>query len=309
MNTLTARFAGLTLGLMCNSVIGIGVAQAASVSGLLPTMSPPILGLAPAPSGRDLVGGSLLSNFDLLINLDFSGSTLTPMEEAQVTAAYANAETLYETNILGYQVDDAILQGVTIDASVPLIDGPGGILGQAGPTFIYNPAFLPPASPIYTFSGIMQFDSADVSNLIANGSFVDVVLHEMAHVLGFGTLWTVNGLYVNGSGEYTGANALAKYREEFDPFATFVPVELDGGPGTANGHWDENWAGGPNELMTGFLDLPTTVSDTTLYAFRDLGYTTVDTLVAPVPLPPALLGLAAGLAALGGLRSRQRRTG
>lgn len=306
MKRIAPRVSALAIGLMSGSILGLGAAQAATVSGTIPTYTPPVLGLAGGSQGTNLIGGALLSNFDLTINLDFTGSTLSMAEEAQVVAAYDNAESFYETNILGYQVDDAILQGVTIDATVPFIDGPGGILGQAGPEFIYNPILLPPGSPVYTSSGIMQFDSADVSGLLLAGSFIDVVLHEMAHVLGFGTLWGFNGLYVDGTGEYYGANALAKYQDEFDPLAAFVPVELDGGPGTANGHWDETWAGGPNELMTGFLDAPTFFSDTSLYAFRDLGYDTVDTL-APVPLPPALLGLAAGIFALGGLRSRQRR--
>ena len=54
--------------------------------------------------------------------------------------------------------------------------------------------------------------SADVAALVANNTFYGVVLHEMAHILGIGTLWTfnnnVNGttynLYNAGSGQYTG---------------------------------------------------------------------------------------------------------
>ena len=37
---------------------------------------------------------------------------------------------------------------------------------------------------------IMQFDTADLATMEANGSLVDVITHEMGHVLGFGTIWT-----------------------------------------------------------------------------------------------------------------------
>lgn len=35
----------------------------------------------------------------------------------------------------------------------------------------------------------MFFDIADVSSLLQDDSFYHVVLHEMAHVFGFGTIW------------------------------------------------------------------------------------------------------------------------
>ena len=130
----------------------------------------------------------------------------------------------------------------------------------------------------------------------AVNSFYGVVLHEMAHVLGLGTLWTVNNnvndtsynLYTNGSGQYTGPNALAEWQREFlRPTDTFVPVELGGGAGTANGHWNEMDLGAGNtgivssltgmdfsqELMTGWASNTFFVSRTTLGALDDLGYT------------------------------------
>jgi hypothetical protein len=141
----------------------------------------------------------------------------------------------------------------------------------------------------------MQFDSADLAGLQSSGLLYDVILHEMAHVLGIGTLWSSSAvgvpgfqeLYVSGTGQYTGANALAAWRTEFNqPSATFVPVELGGGAGTANAHWNEVNGGGSNtgfvsnitgrdfrfELMTGWLDGPTYISSVTMGSFQDLGY-------------------------------------
>ncbi len=219
-------------------------------------------------------------SFDVTINF---GTGLSGRQEA----VFTQAETFWEDVITGYQPGISVT-GPTIRASAPIIDGPGGILGQAGPD-----EFVSEGGFVLATSGIMQFDSADLANLENIGILLDVIVHEMGHVLGFGTLWTDNGVYVNGSGEYTGANGLAAFQKEFvgQSGATFVPVELGGGPGTANGHWDENrtlvTTGGENlanELMTGFLNTPTFVSETTKQSFVDIGFT-----VAAVPEPSMAL--------------------
>ena len=234
-----------------------------------------------------------------LINLNFSG----PMTAVQ-QQSFVDAADYWNSVITGYSLiyDGAGFptpHGLTITASLPAIDGVNGILGSAGPqTATYydnNPVGLPTVALNYATTGSMQFDSADVAALVANNTFYGVVLHEMAHVLGIGTLWTfnnnVNGttynLYNNDSGQYTGPNALARWQTEFNlPAATFVPVELGGGSGTANGHWNENDGGGgltgivsvdngmdfTNELMTGWASNSFFVSKTTLGGLADLGY-------------------------------------
>jgi hypothetical protein len=114
-------------------------------------------------------------------------------------------------------------------------DGVGKVLGSAGPDAAYYRG-----KEIYTASGSMTFDTADIDAPIAQRSFGDVILHEMAHVIGFGTLWGYNGVYVSNSGQYSGNCALSTYRTEFNqPTATFVPLELGGSAGTANSHWNE----------------------------------------------------------------------
>lgn len=210
------------------------------------------------------------------INLTFSG--LTPSQESY----FSDAKTFWESVITGYQ-PGVLLTGVAINASSQVIDGVDGVLGQAGPQSNYFSGGF-----TYATTGVMQFDTADIPGMITGGYFGDVIKHEMAHVLGFGTLWEVNNVYNPSSpGLYSGIHALAAYRTEFNrPGATYVPVEKAGGPGTAFSHWNETdfgWA--PTgvvdaqgrdfqyELMTGWLNTPTFVSQTTAASFQDIGYT------------------------------------
>jgi hypothetical protein len=198
-----------------------------------------------------------------IININITGGAgLSPSQ----AALFQTAVDFWDSTLIGTQQNIDV--NMEIAASAPAIDGPGNILGQAGPTrgIFYD-------GGVYVTQGIMEFDTADLGVLENRGTLLDVIVHEMAHVIGFGTIWGLfDDLYVLGSGEYLGKFALAMYQEEFDANASFVPVELDGGPGTADGHWDEAWAGGRFDLLTGFLDTPTRISNTTLAAFADIGY-------------------------------------
>jgi hypothetical protein len=209
------------------------------------------------------------------ITIEFDGGLSASQQNT-----FIDAENFWETTLTGYAESVNFPPGITISAEGKAMDGVGGVLGSAGPTtaYIYN-------SNRYTATGAMSFDSADLGNMESNGTLYSVILHEMAHVIGFGTLWQLNGLYDAGSGQYTGAYANEAYRQEFDAAALFVPVELDGGPGTADGHWDETWAGPTSDIMTGYIEGAVTISNTTLAAFRDLGYTTMSVENSSDPAP------------------------
>lgn len=199
-------------------------------------------------------------------NIEVDTSTLTPQQAAIFLAAAQR----WEQIIVGDLPDVGLIDDLFITANIVAIDGPGGILGAAGPTGLRGGSFLP-------YSGDMIFDSADVANLIANNEFDEVILHEMGHVLGFGTIWDLQGLLVNaGTADpgYTGALALAEYNVRFGVSELDVPVEgLPAGPGTADSHWRESVFG--NELMTGFLNsgVANPISSITVAQFADLGYT------------------------------------
>ena len=206
------------------------------------------------------------------INLSFLGGLTASQERV-----FERAEAFWEGRIAGYQ-DGISITGLTISAAGIPVDGEGGFAGLATPmgSVVQN------GFTLATFS-TMQFDTSDLAALEGNGTLFDVVVREMAHAIGFGTMWSFNGLYVNGSGLYSGANALAAYREEFDPDAEFIPVELNGGLGSADILWAENWAGGPDELMTASVDTPTFISNTTLASLEDIGF------LLTVPIPSSIL--------------------
>jgi hypothetical protein len=155
-----------------------------------------------------------------------------------------------------------------IEASIAAIDGAGNVLGRAD----WN-GQRTAADGRLPYHGFMQFDSADVSNMVTNGTFDDVILHEMGHVLGLSArLWNQFGFITNTT-QYTGAEALAEYRTlANNPNLTFVPLEDAGGAGTRGQHWDEEVFN--TELMTGFAEPsgPMPLSRLTVAALDDFGY-------------------------------------
>jgi hypothetical protein len=176
-----------------------------------------------------------------------------------------------------------------IRAAGESIDGPGRILGQAGPTSVRAEDGLP-------VSGTMEFDSADLMEMQQAGTLKDIILHEMGHVLGIGTLWESKG-FLKGAGTdnplYIGPKAMQEYATLLqETIPTPIPVANTGGPGTAGGHWRETTF--DHELMTGYAEdtAGTPLSRMTVAALADLGYT-VEFAAADdytLPLHPAVVG-------------------
>jgi len=222
------------------------------------------------------------------ININFGGGLSSSQQ-----LIFGQAEDFWESKIIGYSEDVFFKKTLTIAASSETKDGVGKILGSAGP----NSGAYGSEGTLYVRAGSMVFDSEDIDSLENKGSLLSVIIHEMAHVIGFGTIWANDAiaLAVPGSGKYTGQYALAAYRAEYDPSAEYVPVELDGGEGTADGHWDENWAGEQSDLMTGYIEGEITISNTTMQSFRDLGYLISSPSDVPAPLFGGIALLAFGL--------------
>lgn len=238
----------------------------------------------PSDGGGDGDDGGVLTNYysgsaDLDAGYDiwieFKGSDWTvDLQQAFKDAADYLTAVITDDIGGGGRYRGKTIDDVYISAEVKTIDGAGGVLGQAGPTALWTATEL-------TAAGIMEFDVADVPKYTDLGLWDDIVTHEMMHVLGFGSLWNYgsHAALVDGY-SYVGTEALAAYNRDdrFGPDAEFIPVENDGGSGTAGAHWDETALN--NELMTGYInndgDATTNgdnyLSEFSVMALADLGY-------------------------------------
>src|SRR4051812_49219786 len=168
-------------------------------------------------------------------------------------------------------VGGEVIDDLLIEAQGVAIDGRGRILGQAGPTNLRpasagTSAFLPA-------KGIMSFDTADLAQMEADGTLIDVITHEMGHVIGIGTIWKEKKLLA-GAGTvnptFKGAGAKMAFGELKGQGPTPVPVENQGGAGTRDSHWRESVF--RNELMSGFIAAPgNPPSKVTVANLADLG--------------------------------------
>lgn len=191
------------------------------------------------------------------IEIDYSGD---PAFLGFFTAAAQRWSQIITADVPDFAGVDDLL----ISVSITDIDGVGGVLGQAGPDLL-----RPSSLGRLPYTGSTELDAADVASLASRGTLDDVVLHEFGHILGIGTIWDIKGL--RSGPNYTGSNAVREYNN-LGGFGPTVPLEADGGPGTALSHWSEDVFG--DELMTGFLSgLSNPLSKVTVGTLQDLGYT------------------------------------
>ena len=188
-------------------------------------------------------------------------------------------------------VNDAslIVDDLRIYAEITDIDGPHGTLALAGPEHVRDPSLLP-------VTGCMEFDVADINSI----DLYSTIVHEMGHVLGFGTIWHRLGLLRDRSLDaddepivpvpdthFSGRLAI----EAFDDAggASYrgnkVPVENQGGPGSQDGHWRESVFG--DEIMSPFAsDREEPLSAITIQSLADIGYAVDVSQANTYRLPP-----------------------
>jgi hypothetical protein len=145
------------------------------------------------------------------------------------------------------------------------IDGPGKTLGEAGPCYIRSDNSLP-------IVGHLKLDAADLALMESSGTMDNVVMHEIGHVLGIGTMWPDKHL-IQGEGtedpQFLGTLGNNAYHNMGS--SGNAPIENTGGEGTRDGHWREYTFG--NELMTGWINTGLNpISSLTIASLQDLGY-------------------------------------
>jgi hypothetical protein len=250
------------------------------------------VGTVPTSAQRAAVDAAVVRWEEILTDglPDVDVEILTPF-----TCGGAPARQLAET------VDDLIIFMAFDD-----IDGTGGILGSAGPCFLRSVAAgrLP-------FAGGMRFDNADLAFLESTGILDDVILHEMAHVIGLGTLWENSfwdlvrepSLGNPGADTYfIGSEALLAFDAVGGDSYTGgnkVPVENDTenfGAGSLDAHWRESVF--DTELMSPAIDAGSNpISLVTIESLEDMGYA-----VDPGAADSYTLPSGGGIVLLGGTR-------
>lgn len=219
------------------------------------------------------------------IEVRFLGG-LTDTQQAAFTAAADRWTRMIVGDLPSVVADGETIDDVLILAQGSDIDGPGGILGQAGPT-VLRPATAGSAAQLPA-KGVMSFDTADLEQMEASGTLGDVITHEMGHVLGIGTVWQDKGLLRGAASTnptFTGAGAMAEYAALLGVSAARpVPVENTGGVGTRGSHWREMVF--QTELMSGFIDAAgNPISRVTVASLGDLGYQVDLDSAEPYTLP------------------------
>lgn len=212
---------------------------------------------------------TLLTDTTFDIDLVFSGLLRTTYAAYQVlwTDAAARWEKILTADIpdvgegdWGDAIDD-----LQITASASAIDGVGGVLGGADVRYRRSDSGLP-------ITANFRVDSADLNN----AGLADIIMHEMGHTLGIGSLWTNFGLvndYGGSNPTYIGPAALAEYRAiKGDATLTSIPLENTGNLGTRDVHWRESIFA--RELMTGFYNagFVNPLSRMSAASLMDLGY-------------------------------------
>jgi hypothetical protein len=257
--------------------------------------------VATVGSLRAEIAASIRSEFDPVVR--FSGQALPAPVMAALTAAIDRLHAgivgdLGDVPVLNFDMSRCGLQGTTVTetiddlvifAMITPIDGVGRVLASAGPCVLRTQSRFP-------VIGIMRFDSDDIEALSSNGRLSAVVLHEMLHVIGIGTLWRTRDMVVGANtadprfigmlaaGQCITSGGFSNCSD------SRVPVENIGGSGTAEVHWRESVF--DREVMTGFVeanaDMP--FSSISIASLEDLGYV-VNLLTADpfqVPLPGAV---------------------
>ncbi len=198
--------------------------------------------------------------------------------ERVITTGWASEQLSIPEGFLGWmpafdgQVDDLLIEARAIE-----MDGPRNLLGHAG-------ALLYRSSNGQPYFGVMEFDTADLDRLASLGRLDDVVTHEMGHVLGLGANWALEGRLDDllTDPTYNGPAGVAAWHELGGTGK--VPVEDQGGAGTAIAHWRESTFN--DELMTGYSDPDERLSRLTVAALADRGYGVDLSAAEPYTLPP-----------------------
>ena len=184
-----------------------------------------------------------------------------------------------------------VVDDIRIYVTIDSIDGGGGsggnILGQATPCSWRIVLFQDPVTgqpdtiTRQVIRGFIRLDEYDVGVMESRGVLPSVVTHELAHVLGFGTVWPAHGRLrdpsipdkPNADTHFDGPLTIAAFDAAGGAGygGRKVPVENTGVRGSADGHWRQSVF--EDEMMTPFLTgSAQPMSAITLESLYEIGY-------------------------------------
>ncbi|CAN0028972.1 unnamed protein product [Pylaiella littoralis] len=218
---------------------------------------------------------------EFFITVEFLGTWTQGRKDVFQDAATRWAEVLTHIPCTGTSGNGRAAGELLITSTLEPIDGASGTLGFAGPSGIWGDCRG------ISYAGEMTFDIDDIAVLEQEGTFGGVILHEMGHVIGSGTLWgECSECDSSGSAAWKCPLAAEVYNDlAGNPAGTSADIiELDGGSGTRCGHFSEDKF--ENELMTGFVNagvMP--LSKLTCASLADGGYVVKADMVDAYTLP------------------------
>lgn len=222
------------------------------------------------------------------------------LRDTDLPDVYVGAGQTIRCGGLLYQTQSEVLDDLLVLVSVRDIDGPGGTVAATTVCMVRDLSFLPLVAAIY-------LDRMDMDHL-SDADVEDVVLHELGHTLGIGSIWHHTGLLTLASlfspgadTHFAGAHAIQAFDSAggTDYTGAKVPVENSMGYGSSDTHWRESVFG--LELMTPVQQVGRSdpFSAITIESLADLGYTVDATLAddyelgeadADFAVPDGLLG-------------------
>ena len=224
-----------------------------------------VLSARPSPT-QNTPATDTKSNFNITVN--YQDNNLSQTQKNLINQVLRRWETVITGDLPDMRLSNGqVIDDLRIDVRASNIDGLGRTLGQAGPRALRPGSQLP-------YAGLIDFDRADLNAAVQDGTFDDLIAHEIGHILGLGTLWErfnlTSGIGGNNP-QYHGVNAVQAYQDIFNTNASSIPLENRGSAGTRDFHWRESVFG--NELMSGFLRPGNNpLSRVTVGALADLGY-------------------------------------
>lgn len=164
---------------------------------------------------------------------------------------------------------DEPVDDLVIFVSVSYIDGIGGTVGRGGPCWVRDQGNLP-------FVAVLTIDADDWASLVAEDQAEPLIVHEILHGVGFGSIWPLTDL-VSDTGttdpRYQGTDGKLGCLAVAGVAACDAGVPVEGKPaglGARDAHWRESVFA--TEVMTGYGPF-VAFSVVTVRSLADLGYT------------------------------------